>query len=356
MAELTPAEIAKTVTPADFCYRPSWSDRLFERVRQSPHPAWYYYAGLWLATYLLISVTVWVEGSGAFGTLSLAAYDGAAYVVIYLALMQYLDSTAARAFDNFRPFLAELGPTTTDQLRFELTTMPARSTLLAGFMGLLGTALGLLLLVTYEADHLVPARPSQWLIVFLGNFLVTTFFYHTVRQLRMVSRIHSSATQVNLLRREPAYAFSRLTARTGMSWVLAFTMGAVPRISLDLTTLYGPLAWAPMLTAAILAFVLPLLSMQRLLRAEKRRLQADVDHRLETMLNRVKERMEAEQLGKMGDYKTTLDVLMTERELIRRIPTLPWNVGTFAAYLSAVLLPVLIWAVQELLSTLFSGN
>ena len=359
MADYASMEKVKAVSSDSAPYPPSWVDRLLERRRTSRFRPWVWYARLGLSIYLILAVIVWLEGSSPFGTLSVVGYDGAGYVVIYLALMHYLDGVAQRAFDSFRPFLAGLDEGESERLCYELTTMPAQGTLLAGGCGLLGTGAGLLLLHVSGLGHLIPVPAAELLILFLGNFMIGTYLYHTVRQLRVVSRIHDAATRVNLFRREPAYAFSRLTARTGASWVLAFTLGVVPRITLELGERYGPygpLAWYPMLTAALLAFVLPLLSMRRLLRAEKRRVQAEVNVRLETMLTRLNERIDGGLLAEASDFKVTLDSLLIERDLVSRIPTWPWNVGTLAGYLSTILLPLLIWLLQQLLSGLFTGN
>lgn len=46
------------------------------------------------------------------------------------------------------------------------------------------------------------------------------FVIHTVRQLRLVSRIHRLAGNINLFHRIPVHAFSALTGRTGIGIVL----------------------------------------------------------------------------------------------------------------------------------------
>ena len=354
--EDAPVELAE---PLPAPYPPSWVDRLIEGIRRSRFPAWASYVGLGLAVYLFITAITWLERSVPLGLLPLTAYDGAGYVVIYIALIHYLDTTATRALDHFQPFLDGVEEDTLERLRYELTTLPANGAWVAVASGLAFTAIGLLFLRLYGTGHLVPQWPSQLLSLFLGNLFFATFLYHTVHQLHSVNRIHAATTGINLFQREPAYAFSRLTARTAAAWVLAFMLGVVPRISLELGTLlgpYGPVAWYPMLTAALLAFVLPLLGMRRLLQNEKQRLQRQANLRLEQMLSSLNTRIDAENVAGAGDFKVLLDSLLLERDLLRRIPTWPWDVNTLAGYLSTVLLPLLIWFMQQMLGRLFAGN
>jgi hypothetical protein len=356
MTEYTATEAAGITDPP---YPPSWVDRLIDRIRASRWPIWADYAALGLAVYLLVTAVVWLEGSLPLGALSLTAYDGAGYAVIYIALVHYLDGTAMRAFDHFRPFLRDVEERTLEQLRYELTTLPARGAWMAAVGGVAFTAVGLLSLRLSGASHLIPAWPSQLLSLFLGNLFFATFLYHTVHQLRSVSRIHAATAHINLFQREPAYAFSRLTARTAATWALAFMLGVVPRLSFEAGGLlgpYGPLAWYPMLTVALLAFALPLLGMRRLLQAEKKRLQREANVRLEEMLVSLNERIDTENETGAGDFKVLLDSLLLERNLLRRIPTWPWDVNALAGYLSAMLLPLLIWLVQQMLGRLFAAN
>jgi hypothetical protein len=336
-------------------YPPSWVDHFFEWVRRLPLPAWLFYTGLWCVLYLLVSVAVWVEGAEPVGFLSYIAFDSALYILYYLALMHYLDSVAGRALDLFRPLL-HVNELDYKQLRYELTTLPARNTLLAGSIGILVTVASLPFIPPAGKAAELAHNLSAQVAFAIGNAVMATFVYHTVRQLRMVTHIQATATRVNLYRREPVYAFSRLTARTGIGWILALTIGMVPRLGPTLTAEGGMSMASMLLPFALLLFILPLHSIHRLLAAEKRRLQCEVERRLEMIFAQLHGRMDAGDIVDVGGVKVLLDSLLVERDTLSKIPTWPWKPGTVAGFSSALLLPVIIWFCQQVLMDLLLGK
>jgi hypothetical protein len=90
-----------------------------------------------------------------------------------LALMHYLDRSTARAFDVFRPILGGADGPMIDDLRYRLTTLPPRATLLAALAGatfglllpylFLGTAFSEPRSLSAHSHHLVspPLRKSS---------------------------------------------------------------------------------------------------------------------------------------------------------------------------------------------------
>jgi hypothetical protein len=333
----------------------SWVDRLFDWARSVSRPTWLVYLGIWFLLLLVFSILGWIEGAESLGSFSMVAGDGAFFIVFYLVLMHYLDGVAGRSLDEFRPLLT-LSELQIVRLRYELTTLPARNTWIAGAAGLLVTLLAL----PFQPEtglYAEPARHISSQIVFAAsNFVMAIFIYHTLRQLRMVNHIHATAAQVNLYRRESLYAFSRLSARTGMGWILALMMGLVPRLGPTLT-LEGIL-WADylLLPLALLLFILPLTSMHGRLVQEKRRLQNEVNHRLESLFARLHGQVDANDPTNIGALKTMVDSLLVERDTLSRIPTWPWRAGTMAGFTSALLTPVVIWFLQQTLMTYLRGG
>lgn len=340
---------------ATSAYPASWVDRFFEWVRRLPVPAWLFYLGLWLLLGFLISLVAWVEGSEAVGVVPLVAMDGAMYIVYYLALMHYLDGVASRSLDSFQPLLQN-SKANFARLRYELTTLPTHSTVLAVGIGILATLISLPFTPsTLEMADII-RRTSTQLSFLAGNAILAIFIYHTIRQLRIVTRIHNSATRVNLFHREPMYAFSRLTARTGVGWILGLTMGLVPRLGPLFTSERLALLWVPFLPLAALVFILPLASVHALVVREKGRLQGEVNQRLERVISRLHKQMDNDDFANIDELKTLLDSLLVEQEAVARIPTWPWKPGTLAGFTSALLVPVAIWFFQQLLAPMIWGR
>ncbi len=341
----------------------SWIDRFFAWVRRLPLPAWLFYLGLWFVLYLLITPATWIEGAEPVGFLSLIALDGATYIVYYLALMHHLDGVAGRALDDFRPLL-QVDELEFKRFQYELTTLPARSTAIAGGVGIAITLASL----PWMPSPDIAAEPARHFLAgvaaglahhlsaqvtfAIANAILAIFVYHTVRQLRLVTRLHATVPRINLYRRAPIYAFSRLTARTGIGWILAFSLGLWPRLGPTLTTNGATAIAYALVPFALLIFLLPLHSVHRLLVTEKRHLQSEVERRLETLFTRLHERIDAADTAGVEGFKMLLDSLLAERDTLSRMPTWPWRPGTVAGFLSALLIPILIGLLQQLLMDL----
>ena len=350
---MTPATNS-SVTPKAAAYPPSWLDSFFEWVRAAPGPAWLFYVGLLGSLMLVFGALAWLDGVQPASVVLLIATDEATYIVYYLAVMHYLDSTAGRALAEFRPLL-QAGDQEFARLRYELTTLPNRSTLVASSIGLLITLASLPFAPTNMPLGEIIRQPSTQVAFIIGNAILAIFVYHAVRQLRMVSRIHASVPRLDLFRRGPIYAFSRLTARTALGWVFGLLLGLSPRIAPFLTLENLTIVWLVLLPLAVLVFVLPLISAHWLLVREKGRLQDEVEQRVEAVLLRVHEQQDAGDLSHLGDVKTLLDTLLVEREMVARLPTWPWQPGTLAGFASALLLPLVLWFLQQLLTQWLPG-
>lgn len=306
----------------------------------------------------MLNAVRWLEGVDTPGTFSEIPALWGLYLTYYLAMMHYLDGVAGRALQNFRPALmcpdAEYA-----RLCYELTTMPARSVWLVGLTGVIIT------LLAQQSPAVMPEFPYATsplsagigsALTVLANFFVAVSVYHTIRQLRLVSRIHKTVTHVNLFQREPLFAFSVLTARTGVGYLLAFSIGVAPRTGAAVYSIVTAIiAHNILVPLAIAAFILPLWSISRMLAAEKRRLKNEASARLQKALGELHHRVDADSLKEMGDLKITIDSLLVEQEMLAKIPTWPWNTRTFAGFLSAFTLPIIIWLTQQILNRLMNS-
>ena len=88
------------------------------------------------------------------------------------------------------------------------------------------------------------------------------------------------------------------------------------------------------------AFVLPLQGMHRRLQAEKQRLLAGVNARLEATISKLYDRAEQEPLEDVDRLGSLLSSLITTRDVITRLPTWPWDSGVILRFASTALLPL----------------
>ena len=329
--------------PADVPYRPSWVDQLTQVIERLPVPVWVSYLVLLAGTVLLLSAANWIGGLDPPGTLNrdLAAY--AVLGVYMLGLMHYLNHVAGSKIESFRPAL-ELSQAEYERLRYTLTTLPARQGALVGLAGLAFIAAGI------AGDPAAAGIPTLHPAVVVGRIAVLGFnfavggvlIYHTVRQLRMVSRIHALASRIDLFEPAPLYAFSNLTARTGSGLVLLAAYGFAVEPLINIVTV---ITNGVIIAVATAAFVLPLRGMHQRLLVEKRRLQLQADQRFKATLGKLHRSVDGEDLSDADPLNKTLASLQIEREALARLPTWPWQAGTLRAFISVLLVPIILWLI-----------
>jgi hypothetical protein len=333
-------------------YPSSWVDRFIDWVRRLPGPSWLFYLVLWFALFLMANAVKWLDGSQLLGTIKPFYTVGASDSVYYLALMHYLKEAADAALRAFRPALT-VSEAEYNRLHHQLTMLPAQSALLAGGIGGAIAALAVLFNPTvpnlyYHSSLLAIAFGAADAILIFACFGACV--YQTIHQLTMVSRIHATATCINLFQPDPLYAFSGLTARTAMGYLLLADTAVLVMYEFMLEA--DPLAlgiMAFMMALAVVTFVVPLLGMHRRMVEEKTRLESEANQRLEAAINELHRRLDAGDLTDMTELYRAIGGLEIERDVIAQIPTWPWQPGTLRLTLSPLLLPVAVWLIQRFL-------
>jgi hypothetical protein len=356
-------------------YPPSWFDRLTAAVDRLPGPAW--------ASYLVISglgtvlFIVAARTGGDYHPGRLLAFHVwiAGQLAYMLALMHYLDRSAGNALDTFRSVL-EGGPpkersgradvSTFADLRYRLTTLPPWPTWLAT---LVGAAFGLSLPFLFLGSWLRPAdfqslsaafapfglsTSSVLFVRFVQAYFVLTeavsgtLVFHTVHQLRLISRVYASQTRLNLYRLQPLYAFSVPAGLTSAGLIL-YTyawFGTAPAL---LSQPIGRVLGVFFTLVAAMTFAWPLLGIHRRLAAEKKRLLGQSAERFEATVAELHRRVDKQALAGMDDLNKTLSSLEFEQAALRRVPTWPWEPGTLRGVIAALGLPIIIWLIQYVL-------
>jgi hypothetical protein len=327
-----------------------------DSVQRLPIPYLLTYFLLFVFESALFHIVAWVDGW-------LPAYRFSEFSLIFplwlwgpLAIMTYLNSVSLEALTNFRPLMG-IPDETMRRLKYEFTTMPARSVIISGAVWTI-----VYIAFTYLAlDSMYAAygfgRLSEgtsivrgWISFFIGS----AFYYHTIRQLRLVNRTVRMVKQFDLFQLEPVYAFSALTSRTGVSWV----------ILISLTLLTVPIQAAPFptlgllivqLVLAIAAFVLPLRIVNSRLVSEKRRLLAELDQRVKGTLASLHRCLDDNALAEVAQLNSAIGGLNAERDILTKIPTWPWRAGMLTGFLSIVVLPIMLFILQFVLARWFGS-
>ena len=174
------------------------------------------------------------------------------------------------------------------------------------------------------------------------------FIYHTVRQLRLVSHIYTTYTRIDIFNLSPLYSFSWLTARTAIGSVLATYafIVAAPGLMNNPITL-GIMAFN--LVFAAVAFAWPLLGVHRLLEAAKHQRMAASSLRFEMVAGELHKRADQGDFGSMAELKDGIDALVSERNVVDKVYTWPWQRETVSGLSTALLLPIILWVITRLL-------
>ena len=351
-AQISQAAAARE--PADVSvrpYAPSWLNRLLDWIDRLPGPAWLAYGVVAVLSSVAGHFALWNAGLLPLWQFDPVQVFWGVYLPAQLWIIRHLDGVARSAFDAFRPAV-DLDDETAARLRYELTVPPARP---AGVIAVLVLPVTLLYYALdpvgsqvegYGPASLAVRATAEW---FVGAVLFV-FIYHTVRQLRLVSRLHAATTRIDLFQPRPLYAFSRLTSRTGMALLILIASGLMANPpNLDSATFWT--IWAPWAIGvplfAVGVFVLPLLGMHQRLASEKEQIQTDADNRLRTIMGELTTAVDARDLSRAEGMQKLLASHLSQRDVLARLPTWPWSGGTLRGFATTLLLPVIVFLIQR---------
>jgi len=325
-----------------------WVDRLFELPLRLPGiPAIWWVALLVLMTVVPASL-LWATGSQPAGAIDSRLWVAALLGAYGVALRNVLDGTARRAFREFRPALeAEHDPV---GLEAALVSVPDRVAIPAIAVA------EVIVTIVYlsdpnEAAHIL-SRPfveqaiilsTNWLSIAIAGVLLVGIF----RQLAAVSRLHRLAV-VDLFDPGPADAFARLTSAIAIGIILFTSVLLADPAAASDTILFGLQAGALLLIAAA-AFGLPLRGMHDRLAAEKAALLQAVNGRIKVTTGRVHAAVDADDRPAGAGLHDNLASLIAERELIAKLSPWPWSAGTIRGLGSALIVPIVVWAITRAL-------
>ncbi len=340
--------------PTPVPYAPSALNRFFAAVERLPGGVWWVYPLMFVALLAYQNVMLWVLGVRPVGSFTL---DGAAalpYGPYAIGVTHYMTRVAARAMDAFRP-ASGLSDADFARRRYELITLPAGMLWLPLVIGTIvaagaiqgaPTAAIVLYGGTREAAAIVMGPASLF-----GYGMFAIVFWYTVRQLRQVDRLHHEATALDLFDTGPIYAFSRLTVQVGLAYVFVAYYTLVANASFQIGNAFSLGSMAVSISVGVACFFLPLWGIHGRLAAEKAALIRGVNLRAQALQEDLYRRVDGASLGGVGDVTSALTGIHATREQINRLPTWPWPPQVLRGFISAILLPVIVFLISR-----YAGN
>lgn len=341
-------------------YAPSWVDRLIDWIRELPLPAWLFYVFLYLVAALAMHAMVWIDRVVPLGQIQFEWLFNGIWVAISLAFIHMLESTADRAVDQF----ATLVPKKRKQLeiyRYRMTTMPAKPVFWMTLV--MAVILGV---VVVEQPSVYYEGLSNPLTIIMGIImlgfsysLAPVLFYQGWRLLKNVTEAYNLVDNLNIYHQQPLYSFSGLTLQASLFWILLANLGLLNLVltardkTAETVINYG--LDVLLLLLAFATFLVPLWGThQRLVRAKQDVLQEN-SLQIDKAQRKLYRAIDKESNADITKYDNAISSLYRVRTQLKAAPTWPWAAGTLRNFLSAVFLPLIVWALQLFLARYLGG-
>jgi hypothetical protein len=184
--------------------------------------------------------------------------------------------------------------------------------------------------------------------------------YHTIHQLRLVSQIYAEYAIVNLFDLSPLYAFSGLTSQTAVGLLIMMTIWFVTTPEMLFQSV-GFVVYIVFSVVTIVTFMWPLLGIHGRLVQEKQRMLRESSQLLEATIAELHGLVAAGESRNIDDQHTraqflhvTMACLETEQSMLTGIPTWPWQPGTLRGFVTALLLPLVVFVLQYVIQRFLS--
>lgn len=83
--------------------------------------------------------------------------------------------------------------------------------------------------------------------------------------------------------------------------------------------------------------------------AKKEGLLSEAGERVHAAFSRLNKEQAAGKLKEIGNTCQLVDAMIRQREYIQGVHTWPWDTGTSRNFITALLVPMIVWFVQQLL-------
>ncbi len=337
-------------------YKPSWVDRLTNWIESLPVPVWTFYLILYLIAALSLNLASWLNGALPWGVASASQFYNAIWLPLALFVIHNTDQVAKHALARFGSLVRNKAAQLED-ITYQMTNMPARTVLWISIV-----AVTVLLIGAIQDPKLVvfdlsagPIHPVTWALSAL--FGVTSYslapimIYHAARQLNLVTKAYELVDKVDVFHQQPMYAFSGLTMRTALFLV------ALVYITYMGEVIYDPSSTEDVINLALSVVIIPLsvvivllplwgihqrLGEARMLVLEKNSTQ------ITNTRTKLYKAIDKQSYNDVKGLDGALSSLYREQKQLENVATWPWAPGTFRNFLTAVLIPMLLWLAQTL--------
>lgn len=343
------AEKLKVIEP----YKPSVIHSIYSWVDRLPGPYWLLSVALLVVTGLLNLIVAWEANILAFGEMNWYYATVGFFVAYFFFANDFVFRVAKKVVLEFLTIL-DVEENKGRLILFEFTHLPARTSGLFFILGvIIGFLTGIYLLpIAPEMNRAFPELEVTMYSLTGGLFFI--FLYVILRASRLIDQLFEEKVNIDIFDQSSLYAISRypawliivLAIPTYFLFVLSPSFVQITSTFLTLVIIY----WLMVL----IVFWLPLRGANRILVAEKRRLLKDVNLRIRANFEHLHSKMDNHEYQNIGEIHEMISTLQLERDSIKSISTWPWQTSTITGLLSAVVLPVLVAFVIDIIGELIN--
>ena len=334
----------------------SWVDYLQRVLMRAPVPWWLPLVGIVLA---LITLEVILLNTAEGGTLRNPA--PVAVMTLYAALVPYLfgllfflDRSASVAIERLRPVIRESSDWRV--LRAKISNMPF-------WPALFSTLVGLLFFILVRIFAGVPGDPilsgttetTRWIRLFEGVLLwplTSVSIYHAIRQLGIIDKIYTHHVEISLLNQSPLYGLARVSSYTSIGLIIptSLVLLAVTGLTRDPLSLGVAISVTGL---SLFIFLAPLYKLHLVLDTEKDRRLFVNSQSIEGQVQKLHSQGDSFTYEYIDQIHRAIETFNLERDIIHSSPTWPWAPGSIKGTTAALLLPTVIWIIQQVLHSVF---
>lgn len=340
-------------------YKASWIDRLIHWMDRLPIHIWLVYFLFYFIAVLALHISVWIDAVTPFAQINPLWLLNGIWSILPLIFIRTMGVVAVQAIDKFSELVADKIEEL-ESFRYRFTIMPSRPVFwMATVFGFL-----IFLLFITDASFLYKglSSPIAYIlgrtVMIFSYSLAPIMIYQGFRQLKFVTNIYTLVAEVNIFHQQPLYVFSKMTMYAGLFWILILNLTIAGGFVADISPAEQILNYAfsvPFLLLAIITFILPLSGIHhRILEAKLNTLEKN-SLQIQKAQERLYTALDNNKFDEISALNIGMNSLFKVRDQIQRIGTWPWAPGTFRIFLSAIFLPMLLWALQLVLARNFGG-
>jgi hypothetical protein len=274
--------------------------------------------------------------------------QGGIMSVAILAFWFYLDQEIGEAADESRQ-ISGLSDSQFARVRQGLIATPLWQELLLGAtFGIVSIRAGMFELGVQKLAFPLFLYLLDW---FLTASIIFNFAFRVIRLIFLIGKFYAGPIEPDLFNLPPLRELSSAVGKAGLFLLLLWYI-SVP-INMNEFVLESPTAMGSVVVIVLVplaAFLVPQALLNRRITREKTRLIVAVSLQLKSAFDKLQEKLDAERLDEVDLLKAGIEALATQRKFIEGIPTWPWRLGTFRLAVSAVIFPIVVWLIQQILN------